>query len=149
MGTHHALLKLVNSISQTQGNKALSIFLDIRKAFDCVNHEILLTKLHHYGIRGKLNDLIRSFFTNRKQKNCVNGKYCSTPKDIELGVLQESILGVLLADDNSEFLEAKDIEKLIEKSNIELNDWYFANKLAIHSLKLKSRSMIFYHIVDH
>ena len=65
MGTHHALLKLVNSISQShnKGNKALSIFLDIRKAFDCVNHEILLTKLHHYGIRGKLNDLIRSFFT--------------------------------------------------------------------------------------
>ena len=55
------------------------------------------------------------------------------------------LLSILFADDNSAFLEAKNIEELIEKSNIELkalNDWYLANKLAIHPLK--SRSMIFY-----
>ena len=143
----------------------MAIFLDICKAFDCVDYEIFLTKLKHYGIKGKLNDLIRSYFANRKQKVSVNGTYSKILKDIELGVLQGSILGVLFftifindiknacpellsilfADDHSAYLEAKNIEELLEKSNIELkalNDWYLSNKLAIHPLK--SRSMIFY-----
>ena len=109
--------------------------------------------------------MIRSYFTNRKQQVCLNGTFSKTLKNITIGVLQESILGVLFfsifiydikyacpelisilfADDNSAFLEAKNTADLNEKSNIELkllNDWYLANRLAIHPLK--SRCMIFY-----
>ena len=44
-----------------------SIFLDFKKAFDCVNHQILLPKFHHYGLRGISFDWFKSYFENRKQ----------------------------------------------------------------------------------
>jgi hypothetical protein len=44
------------------------IFCDLAKATDCVNHEILLVKLHYYGIQGKVASWFRSYLTNRKQK---------------------------------------------------------------------------------
>ena len=71
------------------------VFLDLKKAFDTVNHEILLQKLRYYGIRGIANDWLRSYLNKRKQF-CT---YDNTKSDIGLvncGVPQGSILGPLL-----------------------------------------------------
>ena len=95
--TEQAILKLqsfaINAIEEK--DYACSIFLDFAKAFDTVNHNILLRKLDYYGIRGHVNDWFKSYLINRKQ--CV--KLCEYTSDFEVvkhGVPQGSILGPLL-----------------------------------------------------
>ena len=70
-------------------------FCRLQKAFDTVNHEILLEKLKHYGIRSKQNDWFRSFLTNRKQYVSMEGFFSQT-KIVKCGVPQASTLGPLL-----------------------------------------------------
>ena len=67
--TSHALHSAVSSISQAlkSKNKCLGIFIDFQKAFDTVNHQILLEKLDHYGIRGRALCLLNDYLTNRTQ----------------------------------------------------------------------------------
>ena len=76
-------------------NISVSIFLDLSKAFDTVNHSILLSKLDLYSIRGNENQWFRSYLSNRKQKVFVNGV---EPNFLLLnpGVPQGSILGPFL-----------------------------------------------------
>ena len=69
------------------GDFVSGIFIDLEKAFDTVNHEILCSKLNHYGFRGKINDLPKSFLSNRRQFVSVNG-YDSSHLEIECGVPQ-------------------------------------------------------------
>ena len=71
------------------------VFIDLEKAFDTVNHEILLYKLHHYGVRGVTNDWFSFYLTNRYQKVVINGE-ASPRLPITCGVPQGSILGPLL-----------------------------------------------------
>ena len=71
------------------------IFIDLRKAFDTVNHEILLTKLEHYGIRDNVSNWFMSYLSNRKQYVSING-LSSEPLEINCGVPQGSVLGPLL-----------------------------------------------------
>ena len=70
------------------------IFCDLAKAFDCVNHEILLAKLHFYGIRGISEDWFRSYLTNRRQK--VKVKSRNATQNLKHGDPQGSFLGPLL-----------------------------------------------------
>ena len=71
------------------------MFLDLSKAFDTLNHTILLNKLHHYGIRDGSFKLFKSFLQNRKQYVVINNAKSDT-LDITTGVPQVSILGPLL-----------------------------------------------------
>jgi hypothetical protein len=95
--TQQAIIKLLESIIDNldNGNYAAAIFLDFSKAFDTVNHQILLRKLNHYGIRGVGNSWVESYLSNRSQF-CKFGGSKSNTSIISCGVPQGSILGPLL-----------------------------------------------------
>ena len=73
--TSHALINLTETIREEldKGNFACGIFVDFQKAFDTVDHNILIQKLRHYGIRGTANDWFASYLNNRKQYVSING----------------------------------------------------------------------------
>ena len=95
--TAHALINITEKIKSAldQNKVSCGIFIDLQKAFDTVNHEILLHKLNYYGFRGLVNDWFRSYLHEKKQKICING-YESELKTLCHGVPQGSVLGPLL-----------------------------------------------------
>ena len=95
--THHAVLDLKEHVLDNCSKKLISciLFLDLKKAFDTVSHEILLQKLEYYGVRGIALKLVESYLTNRYQQTSVDG-YLSILELIEWGVPQGSVLGPLL-----------------------------------------------------
>ncbi len=95
--TSLALMRLYDGITSAIDRRefTVGIFLDLSKAFDTVNHDILFHKLQHYGIRGLALDWIKSYFSNRLQYVQYNDT-SSTYKIIKCGVPQGSILGPLL-----------------------------------------------------
>ena len=84
--TFHALISLTEDIRQALDNNyfACGIFIDFQKAFDTVDHNILLKKLEHYGVRGLANDWFKSYLLNRKQYVSINGTD-SNLADIQFG----------------------------------------------------------------
>ena len=94
--TSHALIHLLNKISSAidQQQTTVGIFLDLSKAFDTIDHEILLTKLQHDGIRDTALQWIKTYFSYRYQFVQFN-QTCSPMQAIKCGVPQGSILGPL------------------------------------------------------
>ena len=142
-----------------QGDYAVSIFLYLSKAFNTVNHSILLSKLLSYGIQKPHIDWFKSYLNKRKQRVFVNGNISDT-MPITSGVPKGSILGPLLfliyindftqssdffsmrlfADDTSLTASAKNIDELLFEINKELPniyDWLCANKLTLNLRKTK------------
>ena len=126
-------------------------FIDLQKAFDTLDHDILLHKLNEYGFRGEVNNLLRSYLQNRLQYINVDGK-ATNSCEIKTGVPQGSILGPLLfllyindltncdiqskialfADDTSLVKAGKKNEcKIIRDINL-ITDWYTSNKLSVN-----------------
>ena len=95
--TELALTQISNELSQNTQNGyfTCSVFVDLAKAFDTVDHSILLSKLQNYGIRGTPFQLLSSYLHDRNQKTIINNKHSNTEK-ITCGVPQGSILGPLL-----------------------------------------------------
>ena len=135
------------------------IFLDFSKAFDTVNHVVLIRKLDRYGIRGPVNDWFKSYLNNRRQYISVNG-VVSNLSVIRRGVPQGSVLGPLLfiiyindlykscskirmvhyADDTTLFHKGKSMDTLIHETNTELRgleEWLYANRLSLNIEKTK------------
>ena len=94
MSTGHSLVEITEEIKESidNGKFGCGIFIDLKKAFDTVNHQILLTKLEHYGIRGALLKWFESYLTNRRQYVYHNG-IASEMEVITCGVPQGSVLG--------------------------------------------------------
>ena len=162
----HALVSLTEAVRTTLDNKRLGcgIFIDLQKAFETVNHRILLSKFEHYGIRGCALEWFRSYQSDRKQYVSVNGSN-SNLLSITCGVPQGSVLGPLLfliyindlpnaskkltfylfADDTNIYYESKDLFNLIKIVNKELRlakKWLDANKL---SLNIDKTNYIIFH----
>ena len=94
--TEHVLISLTENIRKNQddGNIGCGIF-DLQKAFETVEHDLLLSKLEHYSICGLANEWFKSYLSNRKQYVSING-YDSNLADVKFGVPQRSVLGALL-----------------------------------------------------
>lgn len=95
--TEGALLKFCEEIYDALNNSKTSsaLFIDITKAFDLVNHEILIDKLRRAGFRGFALDWFRSYLSNRKQKVRINNEFSSL-LEVFCGVPQGSVLGPIL-----------------------------------------------------
>ena len=89
--TTHAISNINETILRNVelNEHTVSIYLDLSKAFDCVNHKILLDKLYHYGIRGIPHKLFQSYLTDRLQFTTINGCTSELQKII-CGVPQDS-----------------------------------------------------------
>ena len=156
----HALITLIDKIhtSLDNGDIAITILLDLKKAFDTVNHQILLQKLNAYGIRGNMLKWFESYLTDRSQyvvydgiKSDIYNVTCGVPQGSILGPLlfilnmndicnvSELLFTILYADDTCVLLSGKDLTKLIMVINAELKSlsaWFRSNKLTVNTQKL-------------
>ena len=163
--TEYAIVKLYDRVSSalTNHEHVIGVFMDLSKAFDTLDHSILLKKLYHYGIRGIPLDWFRSYLSCRSQYTTFNNAK-SSMSSITCGVPQGSILGpllfliyvndipnvstslqyILFADDTNIFCSNPNLQTLVHMLNTELpklSNWFKCNKL---SLNLDKTNFIYF-----
>ena len=157
--TDHALFSITEKIRETldDNNFVCGTFIDLQKAFDTVDHSILLKKLENYGVRGLSNQWFESYLNNRKQYVSING-FDSMVQDISIGVPQGSVLGPLLfliyindlsnaikystvhhfADDTNLLTSSNKLKSIRKQLNLDLRflcNWLTANKISLNASK--------------
>jgi hypothetical protein len=148
-----AILSLLDKIIQAIENDkfAVGLFIDFAKAFDTVNHQILLTKLYHYGIRGTAHKWISGYLSNRKQyctflstKSNLTTLKCGVPQGSiliyinDLGPIFSKIHPVLFADDTHLVITGNSInhiEKIAKEEIPTLMQWLNTNRLSLNVKK--------------
>ena len=168
--TQHAILDILNKIQSKIDAKLFScgIFIDLKKAFDTVDHSILLHKLNHYGVRGIINSFI-SFYLSKRSQSTQIGSTVSDKEEIVCGVPQGSVLGLLLfliyvnhiyrysqifdfylfADDTNLLYsnkDLKDLETVVNEELIKVGVWLDANKLSLNTSK---SNFVIFHPYQH
>ena len=158
--TSHPLIHFANKVYRALNNNGakfnITVFIDLKKAFDCINFEILLNKLEHYGIRGVTNDWFRSYLTGREQYvELNNAKSRNLP--VTMGIPQGSVAGpilfiifindlanatdfftILFADDTTFQLDSNNLATLYQSVNVNLKlaeIWFNSNKLTLNTKK--------------
>ena len=158
--TVHNLTHLINFVSKELNEEkfVIGVFLDLKKAFDVVNHGILLKKLKHLGLNGVVLEWFTSYLDGRSQCVDING-HLSKERSISISVLQGSILGPLLflcfindlhtvtdlltllfADDTAGLKSGSNLNELIVKVNVEIDklaNWFRVNKTTVNVSKTK------------
>jgi len=154
--TIHAVHQFVDDTMTASDNRkyTMAVFLDLSKAFDTIDHNILLTKLQWYGVRGIVLDWFKSYLHNRTQYVQYNDAKSET-QTIPCGVPQGSVLGpllfiiytnelpnclshcqaILFADDTTLYLSSNDINYLYKSVNDDLrslSEWFKLSKLSLN-----------------
>ena len=161
-GIEQAALNLMYHINKanSQNETTVAVFIDLTKAFDCLDHNILINKLYRYGIRGSFLNFLKSYLNNRSHITRINDCFSSSCR-IEKGVAQGSNLGPLLfniflndvtnviedcniliyADDIVIFKSSKNlrlIQESLETNLLNLCEYFNDNKLFINFNKTKA-----------